>query len=210
MEYKTASGITIIEGLEAIRRRPSMYIGPEEPGHTLHQRLLEFAVDGAAHDSGPGKEVRVFLWAGGDITVAYDGAPLPLEPSGRPVEGVLHPGLYQYFLDLFAGGEGFRRALAFGAIVNALTERLVVSTMHDGHRYRVVFSRGTVVTLLSRAECGSPLAVNWFTYRADPAIVTSTSLTVAQAEVVAERVSAGPSGARVRVDDRTGEEADWY
>ena len=92
MYYKTASGITIIEGLEAIRRRPSMYIGPEEPGHTLHQRVLEFAVDGAAHDSGPGKEVRLFLWAGGDITVAYDGAPLPIEPSGRPVEGVLHPG----------------------------------------------------------------------------------------------------------------------
>src|SRR5262245_54337964 len=101
MEYK-ASDITVIEGLEAVRRRPAMYIGGEDVHPSPRVRLLEYVASEIAHE--PQAEVRILLWCKDTITIAYDGQPLPIEPFGRPVDGVVHPALYQSFMYLFAGG----------------------------------------------------------------------------------------------------------
>ena len=161
--YRTKDGITVLEGLMAVRHRPAMYIGAEEPGHSLPTRILEFVADGVAHDTPTPEEVRILLWREGAITVAYDGAPIPIEPFSRPVNGVEHPAFYQFFMYLFAGADPFHRSLAFGAILNALSEQLVVSTMHGGDRYRAVFSQGMIVSLLTRTHCASPLGTTWVT-----------------------------------------------
>jgi DNA gyrase/topoisomerase IV subunit B len=57
--YKTLDGLTVIEGLEPIRRRPAMYVGAEEPGRSLSHRLLEGLVDAIANDTPPPHEIRV-------------------------------------------------------------------------------------------------------------------------------------------------------
>jgi len=54
-------------------------------------------------------------------------APLPIEPSGAASDGVSHPAIYRSFMYLPPRMPVF-------ALLNALSERLVVSTMHDGHR----------------------------------------------------------------------------
>ncbi len=153
MSHTTPEGITVLEGLECIRVRPAMYIGSEEPGHSLRKRLLELVVDRVARDTPRPEELRLILWRQGVMTVAYDGAPIPIEPFARPVDGVAHPLFYKFFMDLSVGAEPFGRTLAFGATLNALSERLVVSTIHGKDRYRAIFSRGMVVSLLARSWC---------------------------------------------------------
>jgi hypothetical protein len=101
------------------------------------------------NDTPPLHEIRIRLWNWSAITVAWDGVPLPIEPFAPRGGGVSLPALYQLFMYLAAGAPPFGRFF-FGAILNALSERLVVSTMHDDHRYRVVFAKGMVVTLLQR------------------------------------------------------------
>jgi DNA gyrase/topoisomerase IV subunit B len=95
----------------------------------------------------------------------------------------------------------------FGSVLNAICERLVVSTMHNGHRYRVVFSKGMLVTLLGRAHCDRPLGVTWLTFRPDASIIAKQALTLGQVQEMAER---NAEGVRIRIQDRTTEDTDWY
>jgi DNA gyrase/topoisomerase IV subunit B len=208
MDYKGPHGILILEGLEAVRRRLELYIGGEEVHPSPRVRLLECVVDDIAHE--PQAEVRILLWCEDAITIAYDGSPLPIEPFSLPADGVAHPALYQSFMYLFAGGMVPFGTSAFGPVLNALSERLVVSTMHAGDRYRVVFSKGKIVSLLSRTHCDRPLGTTWLTYLPDATIITGEPLTPGDVHGIAERVGLKTEGVRIRVEDRMTDDADWY
>jgi DNA gyrase/topoisomerase IV subunit B len=208
MAYKGPHGITILEGLEAVRRRPEMYIGGKEVHPFPRVRLLEYVVDDIAHE--PQAEIRILLWCKDTISIAYDGGSLPIEPFSLPADGVAHPALYQSFMHLFAGGMIPFGTSSFGPVLNALSERLVVSTMHAGDRYRVVFSKGRIVSLLSRTHCDRPLGTTWLTYHPDVTIVTGEALTPGDAHGIAERVGQKTECVRIRVEDRMTEDADWY
>lgn len=210
MHYKTKDGIAIIEGLEVIRRRPAMYIGTDEPDRSLRRRLLELVVDGVVRDTPKPREVRVALWRDDAITVAYDGEPMPIEPFSARGAGVAHPALYEFFLHLFAGADPLGRTLSFCALLNALSERLVVSTMHAGQRYRAVFSRGMVVSLLTRTWCEAPLGTTWLTFHPDETIITGASLTRSEVQALVDGMVHEVSDVPVVVQDRTTDEADWY
>jgi DNA gyrase/topoisomerase IV subunit B len=205
VDYVTRDGITIIE---AVRRRPVMYIGPEEPGRSLRSRLLEVVVGELAEDGPKPREIRVALWRDGAMTVAYDGDPIPIEPFSRSVNEIAHPHFYEFFLYLHPGG--VPTPLAFGAVLNALSERLVVSTMHGGNRYRAVFSRGMVVSLLARSPCETPLGTTWFTFRPDESIVTGAPLTESEARAAVGRVTRDFSDVPIAIHDRSTETADWF
>lgn len=207
VDDRTSQGITVLEGLEAVRHRPSMYIGPEEPDRTYAMRLLEFVVYAVANDEPRPSAIRVRLHAASAVVVAFDGSPLPIEPVGRPADGVTHPALYQFFMHLMVGRP---RALVFGAILNALSERLVVSTMHDGDRYRVVFSRGAILGLLGRATCARPEGTNWLVYRADPTIITGAPLTAEHASSICAHLRATTNDVPITFTDQSSDEADWY
>jgi len=205
MYYKSQDGGTIIEGLEAVQRRPTMYIGAT-PGRSPSYRLLEVLADAIANDTPAPQEIRALLWSESAITVAWDGAPLPIEPLND--KGVWHPALYHLFMYVAAGAPPLGRFF-FGAILNALSERLVVSTIHDNCRYRVVFARGTVVTLLKPTTCRQPLGTNWVTFRPDTAIIGGDAVTWADMQhmVASTERRASP---RICVEDHSGEEAHWY
>jgi DNA gyrase/topoisomerase IV subunit B len=203
--YKTQDGLTIIEALEPIRRRPAMYIGEEEPGRSPSHRLLEGLVDAIASDTPPPQEIRIRLWNRCAITVAWDGVPLPIEPFAPRGGGVSHPALYQLFMYLAAGAPPFGRFF-FGAILNALSERLVVSTMHDGHRYRVVFVKGLLATLLQPTSCRQPFGTTWFTFRPDTATIGGGPVTWADMQ----RIATSQGSSRICIMDHSGEEAEWF
>lgn len=207
MDYKGPYGITVLEGLEVIRRRPGMYIGPAEEHPSPRARLLEYLVSDIAHELA--QEVRILLWREGAITVAYGGTPLPIEPFGQPADDdVSHPALYQYFMHLTAGGRV--GGPLFFAVLNALSERLVVSTMHAGHRYRVVFSKGMIVRLLSSEHCDRPLGSTWLTFLPDATVVAGKGLTSGEAEEIVERIQRKAEGVQIHVEDHMTEDADWY
>jgi hypothetical protein len=147
------------------------------------------------------QEIRILLWGEDAVTVAYDGSPLPIESFGLPFDGVSHPALYRSFMYLLAGTSAFR------AVLNALSEQLVVSTMHAGDRYRVAFSKGTIVSLLSRTHCDRPLGITWLTYRPDATIITGDVLTSGEVQRIAERLGQKVEGVRIRVQDRMTEDA---
>jgi DNA gyrase/topoisomerase IV subunit B len=110
-------------------------------------------------------------------------------------------------MHLLAGGPYDR--FLFGAILNALSERLVVSTMRDGQRYRMVFAKGMLVTLLQRVHCQEALGTTWFTFHPDPIVVAGDPLTSADMQRIT--TSAGrPASVPIRFEDRSGEEADWF
>jgi DNA gyrase subunit B len=199
MEYKHSSGLTILEGLDPIRRRPAMYIDGED----VHpSRLLEYVVTEIAQERP--QEIRILLWREDAATIVYDGTPLPIEPVSLRGDGVSHPALYRSFMYLLAGTS------AFHAVLNALSERLVVSTMHAGHRYRVVFSKGMIERLLGRADCDRPLGVTGLTFGPDATIIAGNLLTSHEVLRLAERVQRETEGVRIHVEDRMTEDADWY
>jgi len=201
MEYN-ASDIEVLVGTEAVRRRPQMYIGGEDLHPSPRVRLLEYVVKEIAEERP--QEVRILLWRKDAITIAYDGKPLPIEPFSPSIDGVSHPALYRLFLELLRPEESAR------AILNALSEKLVVSTMHADDRYRVMFMNGGIVSLLSRGHCRLPLGTTWFTYRPDTTLITGEVLEPEDVRSIAERVGRNIKGARIRVEDRITEGADWY
>src|SRR5688572_30140127 len=94
------SDIEILEGLEAIRRRPTMYIGSPDR-ESASSRLLEVAVADILSTTPPPSAVRIYLWASNTLSIAFDGTPLPIEPSPHNPE-IPHPTLYRWFMELTA------------------------------------------------------------------------------------------------------------
>lgn len=214
MAGKIADRITVLEGLEAVRRRPAMYIGAEDEHPSPRTRLLEFVISAIAYEWRP-QEVRILLWREDTVTIAYDGRPLPIEPPAHPVGDIPYPAFYRSFMYLLVP------AMNGMAVLNALSERLVISTMHDGRRYRGVFSKGMIASLLSYDRYLSlPLGDTWLTYRPDATIVAGQALTPNDLHGTAERVGMNlhriaerfglnAEGVRIRVEDRMTEDADW-
>lgn len=148
--------------------------------------------------------IRVTRWRDGVFTIAWDGGPLPIGASQLGPMAVAHPELYRFFLYLHSA----EQRLAFsGAIVNALSERLVVSTVHEGERYRVVFAKGMLVSLLAKATCEVPLGTNWLTFLPDGDLLGAAVSSAEAAEVVTR---VGTRHAALTIRDRSSDEANWY
>jgi topoisomerase-4 subunit B len=144
-EYDDNS-IQILEGLEAVRKRPGMYIGSTD-AHGLHHLIWEI-VDNAVDEAinGFGKKITITLEADGSCTVTDEGRGMPcgMHASGRNTLEVI-------FTVLHAGGKftsqgGYKTAGGLhgvgASVVNALSEWLTVETAHEGQLYRMKFANG--------------------------------------------------------------------
>ena len=144
----TASSIQILEGLEAVRKRPGMYIGSTGPAglHHLVMELVDNSIDefGAGH----GSEIRITLNADGSVTVGDDGRGIPV---GEHQTGV--SALEVVMTTLHAGGKfdgradvGYQTAGGLHGVgascVNALSEWLKVQVAQDGQLYEQSYKRG--------------------------------------------------------------------
>ena len=166
-----ASEIQVLEGLEAVRKRPGMYIGSTSASglHHLVYEIVDNAIDEAL--AGYCTEITVTINPGDTITVTDNGRGIPVDiqkQTGRPalevVYTVLHAG------GKFGGG-GYKVSGGLhgvgASVVNALSEWLEVKVQKDGRIYEMKFSRGGItqeMTVLGETT-GTGTAV---TFKPDP------------------------------------------
>jgi DNA gyrase/topoisomerase IV subunit B len=144
----TAKDITVLEGLEPVRKRPSMYIGGVD-GKGLHHLLWEI-VDNAVDEylNGHADHIIVTLHKGGDaVSVADNGRGIPVDLHPRHKR----PALELILCTLHAGGKFGDNDAYFhsgglhgvgASVVNALSKKLVATIHRDGHEWRQTFKRG--------------------------------------------------------------------
>ncbi|MEY9870850.1 DNA gyrase subunit B [Streptacidiphilus sp. MAP12-33] len=172
-----ASAIQVLEGLEAVRKRPGMYIGStgERGLHHLVYEIVDNSVDEAL--AGHADTIDVTIMPDGAVRVVDNGRGIPVgveKTTGKPavevVLTVLHAG------GKFGGG-GY--AVSGGlhgvgiSVVNALSHRLAVEVKADGHRWSQEYKIGVPVAELARHEETSETGTT-VTFWADPDIFETT------------------------------------
>ena len=177
-EYN-ASNIQILEGLEAVRKRPGMYIGSTSARglHHLVWEIVDNSIDEAL--AGYADHIEVEIRPGDVIRVTDNGRGMPVDihpKTGRPAVETI-------FTVLHAGGkfDGSSYKVSGGlhgvgaSVVNALSEWLEVTVHRNNKEYTQRYERGKIATDL--AECGvSNHTGSQVTFKADPEIFTETTV----------------------------------
>ena len=152
-----AKSITVLEGLEAVRRRPGMYIGGVDKSG-LHHLLWEI-VDNAVDEVMNGHATRII------VTLLADGKTISVADNGRGIPVDVHPktgksALEVIFTTLHAGGKFDNDAykVAGGlhgvgaSVVNALSKSLIAEVRRDGTTYIQKYRRGKPISDIEQGE----------------------------------------------------------
>jgi DNA gyrase subunit B len=189
MSSYSAKDITVLEGLEPVRKRPGMYIGGVGSAglHHLVWEILDNAVDEAMN--GFASTIAVTLHEDGStISVTDDGRGIPVDKHAKTNKSALEV----IFTVLHAGGkfEGTNYKTAGGlhgvgaSVVNALSKELVATVKRDGHQWELRFAQGKPAGSLKKlgAARGTGTTVR---FHPDPVIFPKIEF---DAEVIRERL----------------------
>ena len=174
----TAKDITVLEGLEPVRKRPGMYIGGVG-AHGLHHlvwELIDNAIDEAMN--GYASNIQVTLHAdNGSITVTDDGRGIPVDKHPKSRKSALEV----IFTTLHAGGKfeenNYRTAGGLhgvgASVVNALAKELVATSKRDGSAWQQTFRQGKPISKLRKVKTARGTGTTIF-FRPDPKIFPRT------------------------------------
>ena len=172
----TASDIQVLEGLEAVRKRPSMYIGSTGPAglHHLVTELVDNSIDELG--AGYGTKIEVILHSDGSVTVSDDGRGIPVGKHAATGLSALEV----VMTTLHAGGKfdgreqvGYQTAGGLHGVgascVNALSEWLHVQVRQNGGTYEQRYARGIPQTRVKKVG-SSKKTGTWTTFMPDSEI----------------------------------------
>ena len=176
-DHYDGSDIQVLEGLEAVRKRPGMYIGSTGPRglHHLVYEVVDNAVDEAL--AGYCSHIEVWIHPDNSITVLDDGRGIPVDlhpkekiPTVEVVLTILHAG------GKF-GGEGYKVSGGLHgvgvSVVNALSTRVQVNVCRDGKEYEIDFDHGKTKTKLHEVGSAEKTGTK-VTFWPDPEIFAET------------------------------------
>jgi DNA gyrase subunit B len=204
-----AQDITVLEGLEAVRRRPGMYIGStgQRGLHHLVYEVVDNSVDEAL--AGHCDSVSVTIHPDNSVTVRDDGRGIPvatMEKEQRPavevVLTVLHAG------GKFGEGGGYKVSGGLHgvgvSVVNALSERLTVEVRRDGYLWTQRYARGVPVDDLTRGEATKETGTT-ITFLPDADVFESLDIDFKTIEERLRDTAFLTRGLRIELIDRRGE-----
>jgi DNA gyrase subunit B/topoisomerase-4 subunit B len=189
MPKYTADSITVLEGLEPVRKRPGMYIGGVGSAglHHLVWELVDNAVDEAMN--GHATSMVVTLHKDGEsVTVTDDGRGIPVDLHKKHKKSALEI----IFSTLHAGGkfgdDNYKTAGGLhgvgASVVNALSAKLVATVKRDGAEWQMEFKKGEVQGKLKKLGAARGSGTTVF-FEPDPTIFPSTDF---NAETIRERL----------------------
>ena len=184
----TAASIQVLEGLEAVRRRPGMYIGStDERGlHHLVWEVVDNSIDEAM--AGHATTIRVTIKTDGAVVVQDDGRGVPVgkHSTGKDALEVVHTVLHAG--GKFGGG-GYKVSGGLHgvgvSVVNALSEWLRVESARDGSVWMQEYERGKPKAAVKKVGPQGDRRGTTTIFRADPTMFTSTDYSF---EVISERL----------------------
>ena len=210
----TAKDITVLEGLEPVRKRPGMYIGGVGT-HGLHHlvwELIDNAIDEAMN--GYASNIQVTLHADkGSITVTDDGRGIPVDKHPKNRKSALEV----IFTTLHAGGKfeenNYRTAGGLhgvgASVVNALAKELVATSKRDGNVWQQTFRQGKPISKLRKVKAARGTGTTIF-FRPDPKIFPRT---IFDRDLIQDRLQIASylhSGVRVTFEDESAQTKDSF
>lgn len=204
-----ASQIQVLKGLEAVRKRPGMYIGSTtvQGLHHLVWEIVDNGIDEAL--AGFCDEINIVVEADNSITVTDNGRGIPVDiqkETGKPA-------LETVFTVLHAGGKfgngGYKVSGGLhgvgASVVNALSTELDVTVTRQGKRYTMQFNRGHVAQAMQEVADGLPTTEHGTVvhFKPDPDVFTET--TVYNIKTLTDRIRELAflnKGLKITIEDR--------
>ena len=210
----TAKDIQVLEGLEAVRRRPGMYIGSTD-ARGLHQLVYE-VVDNSVDEAMAGRatSIEIVITAEGRVRVSDDGSGIPVDQHPK----LKRPALEIVMTTLHAGGKFDSEAYKVSgglhgvgvSVVNAVSSHLRVDVQRDGFHWSQEYERGVPLHEVKKGKKSSAHGTQ-VEFQADEKVFETLDYSF---ETISQRIREMAfliSGTRIHlVDERTDREATYY